>query len=228
VAPLGQAAIWTDTFSDPRLDPKRWTVTADGDFREWSVQVAGLPPAAGSGRLGVRADTRGTRDDIVKVLGVRSVPSIELDRDVRISVDLDWNAQSNGSYLTAAIVLSPHATSHSPFTAADWLKIEYVGVPPGRNARMVVGLKRQGHERTLDNEGWPQRGRGGRPIGVQHLAVEIRRGTVAVWENDALAYRSTEALIDFDAAYLYLQMSTHSNYPARTVYFDNVRVEHVP
>jgi hypothetical protein len=225
VAPVGQAAIWTDTFSGPSLDPARWQVTVDGDFRERSIQVAGPPQGSGGGRLGVRADTRGTGDETVKVLGVRSVPSIALDREVKISVDLDWNAQSNGSYLSAGVVLSPHATSQSPFKASDWLKVEYVGVPPGRNARMVVSVRRAGQERTLFTEGWPERGREGRPIGLQRLAIVCRDGAVEIWENDTLRYSSKEKLAAFDAAYLYLQMSSHSNYPARTVYFDNVRVE---
>jgi len=225
VAPIGQAAVWMETFSEPRIDPGRWQVTADGDFREWGVQVAELPQGLGSGRLGVRADTRGSSDQTVKVLGVRSVPLIDLDREVRISVDLDWNEQANGSYLSAAIVLSPSSTSQSPFDAPDWLKVEYVGVPPGRNARMVVGLKQGGHERTLENEGWPVRGREGRRIGVQHLVIVCRRGALQVWENERLMYESKEKVIGFGGAYLYLQMSSHSNYPARTVYFDNVRVE---
>jgi hypothetical protein len=225
VAPFGQVATWTDTFSERRVDPWRWHITSDGDFREWSVQVAELPQANGSGRLALRADTRGSSDETVKFLGVRSVPSIDLDRDVRIAVDLDWNSQSNGSYLSAAIVLSPSATSQSPFNASDWLKVEYVGVPPGRNARMVIGLKQGGHERTLDNEGWPGRGRQGRPIGVQHLVIVCSRGALQVWENGMLAYESKEKVIGFATAYLYLQMSSHSNYSARTVYFDNVRVE---
>ena len=225
VAPFSQVATWTDTFSEPRVDPRRWHLTSDGDFREWSVQVAELPQASGSGRLALRADTRGSSDETVKFLGVRSVPSLDLDREVRISVDLDWNSQTNGSYLSAAIVLSPSATSQSPFNASDWLKVEYVGVPPGRNARMVIGLKQGGHERTLENEGWPGRGREGRRIGLQHLVIVCRRGALQVWENETLMYESKERVIGFDSAYLYLQMSSHSNYPARTVYFDNVRVE---
>ena len=225
VAPIGQAAVWMDTFSEPRVDPGRWQVTAAGDFRDWSVSVAEAPQARGSGRLAVRADTRGSSDETVKVLGVRSIPLIDLDREVRVSVDLDWNDQANGSYLSAAIVLSPSSTRQSPFEAPDWLKVEYVGVPPGRNARMVVGVKQGGHERTLENEGWPGRGREGRRIGVQHLVIVSRRGALQVWENERLAYESKERVIGFDSAYLYLQMSSHSNYPSRTVYFDNVQVE---
>ena len=221
----GQAAVWADTFAQPRLDPQRWQVTAEGDFREWSVGVADLPPQNGGPRLRVSADTRGTSDETIKAVGVRSVPVVEFGGDVRISVDLDWNAQANGSYLTAAIVLSPHATSQNPLTLPDWLKVEYVGVPPGTHARMVVGVRRGGRERTLFNEGWPARGREGRPIGLQHLAIVSRDGTVQVWENGALLYDSTEPVVEFGAAHLYLQMTSHSNYPRRTVYFDNVRVE---
>jgi hypothetical protein len=33
--------------------------------------------------------------------------------------------------------------------------------------------------------------------------------------------------INFTQAYLYLQMSSHSNYPSRDVYFDNILVQRV-
>ena len=56
----------------------------------------------------------------------------------RIAVELDWNDQPNGSYLSAGLILAPEPTEANPSRGRSWLKVEYVGVPPGRNARLVV------------------------------------------------------------------------------------------
>ena len=217
--------VWTENFAGGRLDLNRWQLTTDGDFREWDVSVAAVPARAGAFRLGLSADTQRTRDDTAKFVGARRISPIRLDGEVRVSVDLDWNKQSNGSYLSAAVVLSPYATVESPLKLADWLKIEYVGVPPGTNARMVIGLRRGGQERTLYNEGWPETNRAGRTIGLQHLVIVLHDQNVQVLENDRLVYASKQRMADFGSAFLYLQMSSHSNYPRRTVYFGDIRVE---
>ncbi len=216
-------AGWTETFAHRSLDRSRWELTADGDFREWAVNVV-EPGGSGDFRLSLGADTRGTRDDTVKFFGVRGVPLIRLDKEARIAVDIDWNNQVNGSYLSAAVVLSPHETTKSPFKLPDWLKVAYVGVPPGKNARMIIGLKKEGREQTLYNEGWPEDNRAGRKIGLQQVAIVLHDQVLQVWENDELLYDSKAKVLCFDAAYLYLQMSSHSNYPQRTIYFDNIRV----
>src|SRR5258705_2681062 len=134
---------WVEDFGTGRLDPSRWERTAAGDFREWSVDVVDAPgparPASSPAyRLRLRADTQGTRDDTVKHLGARLTQPISLREGREIAVQLDWADQANGSYLTAAVVLSPHATQSNPLDTPDWLKVAYVGVPPGRNARMLV------------------------------------------------------------------------------------------
>jgi len=220
-----RAVIWTENFASGQLDPSRWQPTADGDFRESDVSVVAGADGDSTFRLGVSADTQGTRDDTVKFVGVRAVSPIPLEGKIRISVVLDWNKQSNGSYLTAAVVLCPYGTPGNPFTRSDWVKVEYVGVPPGTNARMVVGLKKGGHERTVYDEGWPETNRTGRAIGLQHLVIGFDDRYMQVWENDRLVYESKEKVADFNGAFLYLQMSSHSNYPRRTVYFSDIRVE---
>jgi hypothetical protein len=220
-----RVTVWTETFSDGRLDPRRWVVTSAGDFRARYVDVEEMQPGAAGSRLRLAADTVATRDDTVKSLGVRSVPLIQLTGEVRVGVELDWNKQRNGSYLTVSVGLSRYATVTNPFHERDWVKVEYVGVPPGQNARMVVVVCRQGQERTVYNEGWPERNRAGRPIQRQRIVLVFRDRTLQILENDERVYESQEPVLDADAAYLYLQMSTHSNYPLRTVYFDDVRVE---
>jgi hypothetical protein len=141
-----------------------------------------------------------------------------------VAVRLDWGAQANGSYLTAALVLSPHVTGGNPLTASDWLQVAYVGVPPGRNARLLVGYRTHGRDRTVYTEGWPDTNRQGRRIGVQDVAVHLRDGALEVWEAERRLWRSQAGEIALAPVHLYLQMSSHSNYPARSVYFERIEV----
>ena len=214
---------WRESFGAGVLQPGRWAVTRDGDFREHIVDVANVGKDGPEDfRLRVLADTRGTRDDTVKFLGARMLEPIRLSEPKRIAVDLDWNDQENGSYLSAAIVLSPHETSGNPLASADWLKVEYVGVPPGKNARMVVAFTANGRSRMPYAEEWPNTNREGRQIALQHVEMVARGGSFQVWENGKLLYDANDKALPFDNAYLYLQMSSHSNYPKREIYFDNV------
>jgi len=105
----------------------------------------------------------------VKHLGARFTQPIPLREGREIAVQLDWADQANGSYLTAAVVLSPHATQGNPLDTPDWLKVAYVGVPPGRNARMLVELRAHGRDDSVETEGWPETRREGRRIGVQEI-----------------------------------------------------------
>ena len=139
-------------------------------------------------------------------------------------MQLDWADQANGSYLTAAVVLSPHATAGNPLDTSDWLKVAYVGVPPGRNARMLVELRSHGPDDTVETEGWPETRREGRRIGMQEIRLRVRSRAIEVWEGGRLIWMSPQAL-SFETGYLYLQMSSHSNYAARSIYFTRVRID---
>ena len=220
---------WREGFESGRLDSARWVITAEGDFRERTVAVVDLSRQGPRDfRLRLRADTRGTRDDTVKYLGVRTVDRVVIVEGTRIGVTLDWNDQANGSYLSAAMVLTPETTSGNPLRGGDWLKVEYVGVPPGRNARLEVGSCVGGRERTLFTEGWPERNRGGRRIGVQELLLVVARSSFAIHENGQRVFESEAGAVPFEAAHLHLQLSSHSNYPPREVFFDDVSVSAPP
>lgn len=208
---------WRDDFQSGKLDTKRWTVTAEADFQEKIVDVVAQ-------RLRMRADTIGTNDETVKYLGVRSVPLFTIGRNARISADVDWNAQANGSYLTAGIVLSPHKTAGNPLKTSGWFKVEYNGVPPGQNGRMLIATMTPTGERWLFTEGWPDTNRTGRQLAVQSVTISVKNRSVQVMENGTLLYDSRGPVLTFDNAYVYLQMSSHSNYRARELYFDNVQV----
>lgn len=224
-AGAAQDVVWSESFEEGRLDRARWNPTAAGEVRDRSATVVEGATGPRRFRLALTADTRGAADDTVTVTGIRSGRRIPLSGETRVSLDLDWNDQPNGSYLSGGVVLSPHATDGDATDTPDWLKVEYVGVPPGRNARMVVAVRRGGVERTLDTEGWPDRNRSGRAIGLQHLTIVTRDGSVEVWENGVQRYASSVRVIAFDLAHLYLQMASHSNFPRRTIFFSGIRVE---
>ena len=203
----------------PPTGDTRWEPTSDGDFEEQAADFSGT-------RLRLRAATRRTRTDTVKFLGVRLREPVRLTAGARIAFDLDWNRQSNGSGLTAGLVVSPHKTSGNPFVLPETLAIEYIGVPPGKNARRVIGVREHSRHRHLDTEGWPDHNRDGRPIGV--LRLEIRVGTdgaFTVFENGEEAYVAPPGtLAILGEAHVYLQMSSRSNYPPREVFFDHIDV----
>jgi len=211
-----------DDFQTGQLNTIRWSRTQEGDFKEATVDVVGVDPGQKTDyRLRLRTNTIGTRDDTVKFLGVRSIDRIDLAQGVEVSLDLDWNKQANGCYLTAAVYLCPTVTLANPRDEADWFKFEYVGVPPGKNARSVVAKKVNGRVQYLDRDGWPQN-RQGRVIANQHIDILIDSHRLRVKENNQELYSIQSHELPFNQAYLYLQMSSHSNYPVREIYFDNI------
>ena len=159
----------------------------------------------------------------MKFLGVRTVERIPVRDGTRIGITLDWNDQANGSYLSASVILTPEPTSGNPLANRDWLQIEYVGIPPGRNARLAASESVGGRERTLFDEGWPESNRDGRRIGVQRLLLSFTGSALEIRENERVLESGPLAL-DFDLAHLHLQLSSHSNYPPREVFFDDVHV----
>ena len=208
--------IFNENFSEGILNAERWQITREGDFEESTIDVYGH-------RLRLRANTIGTSDDTVKFHGVRSVQRVDFSRGLNISFDLDWNNQSNGCYLTGSVYLCPTATNENPRDEDDWLKFEYVGVPPGKNARCVIATKIDGRTGWLYTEGWPE-DRSGRKIADQHIRIILDDESFKVMENGREIYTSPSHDLTFTSAYIYLQMSSHSNYPAREIYFDNVVV----
>lgn len=56
------------------------------------------------------------------------------------------------------------------------------------------------------------------------MELIIDRKGLKVTENGKELFSTQDHGIDFTQAYLYLQMSSHSNYPAKEIYFDNITV----
>ena len=184
----------------------------------------------------MRASTLGTDEKSVKFHGLRTLmPVIDLNVPLEISLDLDWNNQVNGCYLSAGLFLCPTATTENPGDEKEWIKLEYRGVPPGKNARIVISRKRRGAERWLFTEGWPEQQHLGRLIGLQHLRLLLTRDTMTVFENDRELYtckfegvEHTKLPLTWESAYLYLQQSSHCNYQAREGFFDNINIQPIP
>lgn len=214
-------ARFEDAF-EGALEGARWAPTSEADFEEKVVDIQ-------SGRLRLRCATRGTDDRTVKFFGVRSVSPIRLEAGTLVAAELDWNNQANGSYLSAGLVLAPARVEGNPLTTPDFLRVEYIGVPPGKNGRIVVVTRNKGREQYLFTEGWPQVRREGRPIGLQKVELRFRKGgAFEVLENGNTLFESKDKALESDTVYLYLQMSSHSNYPPRELFFDNVRVAAIP
>jgi hypothetical protein len=219
------AETWSEDFASGRLDPARWQRTLDGDFRMQSAEVVASDAGAGF-RLRLVADTLGTRDDAIKHVGVRSRCAISLGSEASLRLTIDWGPPANGSYMAAAVVLSSQAVANDPTTTRDWLSVGYVGVPPGRNARLLVTASAGGVVRTLYADGWPDGNRLGRSIKRAEIDLTWRRSTLEIRENGQLVHTATATGALFNSAHIYFQLSSHSNYPARAVHFENLRVRH--
>jgi hypothetical protein len=215
-----------DDFNAGRLDPERWRIIQEGDVRQSIIDVTAVDPTNPHDyRLRLGMNTLGTHDDTVKFIGVRTTSKFSLHAPTEIFFDLDWNNQSNGSYLTAAIYLCPTATNTNPEREEEWLRFEYIGVPPGQNARAVIAAKDNGSVRHLHTEGWPEQ-RTGRHIGFQRIRVILDSDGFTILENGTLLYHIDSMNLKSESIYLYLMMSSHSNYPFREIYFDNISVLH--
>lgn len=218
--------IVEDNFDSESLDTSRWTVTRKNDFNVSTVEVANVgTEEEPDRRLKMTADTMGTDDATVKFHGVRSTEPIDFSEGATFEVTLDWNDQANGSYLTAGLFLCPTATDGNPYDEADWVQLEYLGVPPGKNGRAAVYTRTDGRlPKWVHDEGFPKEQRVGRAIGVQKIEIRIDAKGLLIRENGKKLYEKNPHELGFTKAYLYLQMSSHSNYRARTLTFDSVRI----
>ncbi|MBM4037209.1 MAG: hypothetical protein FJ290_01735 [Planctomycetes bacterium] len=235
--PAPKDALFYEPFAakDPFASGK-WIATRDGDFKEAIVDtVSHLQFAHGRyvpiedatptrGRLRIRVGTVGTRDDTVKHLGIRTAkPVLDLTQGpLELSTEIDWNNQANGCYLQASLFLCPTSTDRTAEKEEDWLKFEYVGVPPGKNARAYLATRQTGNLRELHKEGWPQpdpKDRTGRPIAKQRVTLRLDRDTIAIIENGKPLFGPAPHGCDFQQAYLYLEVLSHSNYPPRELFF---------
>jgi len=214
-----------ESFSAGYLDPERWKIIEEGDVQQKKIDVIAVDPLKPEVyRLRLGMNTIGTDDDTVKYIGVRTIDKLSLRVPREISFDLDWNNQSNGCYLSAAVFLCPTVTNTNPEREKNWLRLEYIGVPPGKNARAVIVINENGNIRHLYTEGWPEN-RSGRHIGFQRIKMIFDVNGFTVLENGGVLYQDKSINLKYESTYLYFMMSSHSNYPFREVYFGNISVQ---
>jgi len=210
--------LFQEDFSGATISSWNWVFSRDGDFREAVVDLV-------RGRLRLRAGTIGTRSDTVKHLGLRTAqPVLDLSELIEIGAEIDWNNQSNGCYLRASLFVCPTVTDGTAAAQPNWLKFEYVGVPPGKNARALLARRKAGHLRLLYTEGWPHKQRVGRPVGKQKVLLRVGPESIEVIENGRSLWGPGPHGLNFTRAYLYVELSSHSNYPPREIFIDNVFV----
>lgn len=204
-------------FEKKTLDLKRWEITQKGNLKESKTDVV-------DGRLRLGANTLETPSPM-KFLGIRSKKKIDFSEKKTISFDLDWNKQRNGSYLSAAVYVCPTKTDTNPKDEKNWIKFEYVGVPPGRNVRTNIWARVNGALRQLSTDWGPRNSQGkplGKPIDNQQIKIVLDSNNLQIFENDKEIYPQFPHRLNFPSGYLYLQMSSGTNYPFREVYFDNL------
>jgi hypothetical protein len=161
----------------------------------------------------------------VKVIGVRSIRSFSMASGTSVAADLDWNHQDNGSYLSMSLMLVCEGSDGMPQGPGDWLRVDYIGVPPAANARMEVVRSHKGVIKTLFDEGWPDKRRQGRPIGRQRVELTIADGGLILKENGKTVWQSPSESLGLVRAHLQFQISSHSNYPARELFIDDLKVQ---
>lgn len=225
----GSPVVFQENFDEGVLDLSRWEITIDGDFSEAVVDVVDVDQSdATDHRLRLQANTLGTSDPL-KYVGIRSKNPIDFTSGKDILFDLDWNNQANGCYLTASFYLCP-VVSNNPRAEDNWLKFEYAGVPPGRNVRINIWEKVEGIVNPLftdqgaqDDQGRPR----GMPLGnASHtIGILLDTDSLHVMQDDAGLLPLSQHNLNFTTGYMYLQMSSGTNYPSREVYFDNIVVQ---
>lgn len=214
----GTLAEITESFENHSALESGWIRVVSGEPAIAIAEVVGSTPYS---RLRLGADTVGSDPATVKFVGIRSRNALDSRVPLLITWTLDWNDQENGSYLSAGLILSPDASGNRPTAAADWLRVSYVGVPPGRNARLEVSGRFHGSMKSLYSEGWPKESRLGRKIGLQKLELLIFATGLEIKENGERVF-AAKHLIEFPQIYLNLFLTSHSNYKLREVFFDDV------
>ncbi len=177
--------------------------------------------------------TLSTDPATVKVRGVRTAQSVPLRGGAtdafELGLTMQWTSSTNGSYLSMDLVLCPTATNGDPMKEPDWLRFAYVGVPPGRMARALLEQCRSGRREPVHTEGWPQENRQGREVERSRVVLRATQGSsgqgkLEVEESGRGLVAQEPWAAPFDAAYVYLVETGHSNYPTRTVWFADLSI----
>jgi len=213
---------FSDDFSKNNIDADKWKIIKDGDFKNVAIDI--LNPGE---KLRLKADTINTNSS-TKYLGIKSIETIDLSGKRTISFDFEWNNQFNGSYLSGAIYLCPTDTNN-PKKESNWLAMEYTGVPPGKNVRINVWSKVNNSLKEIYTD-WGKKDKKGKAQGItfgdkpHNMKIIVEQDTITVIENNKELVKFNKELFNSNSAFIYIQMSTGTNYPSREIYFDNISV----
>jgi hypothetical protein len=207
-----------DRFQAP-LDATKWATLRFGDTKSDRIEASG-------GRLAIALETLGTDDSTVKLRGICSRNSFDISKGgLKAETTVDWNAQSNGCYLSAGLSFVDASFDGDPRQASESVTFEWVGVPPGKNVRPYLTRHKKGALVELYTEGWPQpkvEDRTGRAPKKSKVGVEVGEKLVRLTEDGKELWKGTDGLSG--KVKLVLFVTGHSNYGVRTVYFGEVTV----
>jgi hypothetical protein len=208
--------LLSETFQAP-LDTTKWETVRVADTKSDRIEAAG-------GKLTLALDTLGTDDSTVKLRGIRSRASFELSKGpLKAEATIDWNAQSNGCYLSAGFAFVDAGFDGDPRQAPESVAFEWVGVPPGKNVRPYLTRHKKGALVELYTEGWPQpkvEDRTGRAPKKSKVGLEVGEKGVRLTEDGKELWKGSEG--PSGKVKLVLFVTGHSNYGERTVYFEGV------
>lgn len=194
----------------------------------WAAWRQGTPAAAEAAftATGLRLSlaTLGSRPG--QVHGVGAVSSaLEVGAGLSVRARLDWQAPANACYRAGGLCVVPAALVDAGDLTLDaarpaaWLEV--VGVPPGRTARRFAAVRTGPHPSPVFTDGWPI-DRAGRALERVTLEVVVRPGGVSfAADGEELGH----AALDLGPRVrVLLYQTSHANYPARPVVFEEVAV----
>jgi hypothetical protein len=188
-----------DNFSPGPLDPSVWAPFREGNFRDSAIEAIG--------GLRIAADTRGTPPGTWQHLGVRRIEAIAIRDGTAVAVSMSGG---DSPFLWGAMVFSTCNVPGNPKATSDWIAISW-GEGRMRVTACAGAVDRVLVEKTAEN---PQR----------RVEIRFRAGGFHLFEGDTPIFDSASAAVGFDLVYLYLMVSSESNYLLRAVRFHNLEI----
>ncbi len=223
----GAVLLPTDDAPPPRA--ARGTVTTVAAVGSpagptWTAWRAGGRASAEPTDRGWRLalDTRGAPADEVRAVGVAAGP-LRLGEGLLLRGELEWFASGNASYWTAGLLLSSRAPEGglASLDVEPAVRLELVGVPPGRTARRYGALRVGARTIPLATDGWPERP--GRALERATLELELTASWVTLRaDGEQLARVPRPIGLAAGDVWALAYATSHANYAERAVRFQDL------
>ncbi len=197
------------------FDRDSWISFRVGDFRQSAIEI--------DKTLRLAADTRGTPPGTWKHLGVRSAAPIPLREGTFLSISVEWPENSDTSSMSASIVLSPYAIPGDPRTSSEWIDVSSIGTGLAAG-RLVVTSDVDGVSLTHFSEETPRVDFAGRPASRQDVRITVSNRTIQIEEDGWKLTETGPPALPSDQCFLYLMLSSDSNFPLREVQFSELKI----